>query len=87
MSFSIRVGEVVGLAGGGGSGKVEVKIAMEHHPNDAGAWACFLARVPPRERLEAMGREAAATALPSWDDVAERYLGICEEALGAEARR
>jgi glycosyltransferase involved in cell wall biosynthesis len=49
--------------------------------NTIDQWRRFLASPPPRARLRAMGEQALATPLPSWDDTARGYLVACERAL------
>jgi glycosyltransferase involved in cell wall biosynthesis len=41
-------------------------------------WQTFLARLPSRERLRAMGDAAARVPMPSWEDTARAYLSLCE---------
>jgi glycosyltransferase involved in cell wall biosynthesis len=56
-------------------------------PNRADAWSALLARLPGRDGLDAMGLAAAATPIPSWDDVAGVYLDACEEAIAGSRGR
>jgi glycosyltransferase involved in cell wall biosynthesis len=47
--------------------------------NEAGAWGAFLAALPDRARLAAMGEAAARSAQAiSWDQTAHGYLSVCE---------
>jgi len=52
-------------------------------PADAASWRAFLAALPDRERLAAMGRAALRYPQPSWDDTARGYLAACERALAS----
>jgi glycosyltransferase involved in cell wall biosynthesis len=52
-------------------------------PNEPDAWRAFLARLPDRARLAAMGREAARAPLPSWQQTAQGYLAAIERTLAA----
>jgi glycosyltransferase involved in cell wall biosynthesis len=52
-------------------------------PNDLDNWHRFLADLPPRERLQAMGAAARATKLTSWEDTAAAYLSLCRHQLDA----
>ncbi len=52
-------------------------------PADAASWRAFLADLPDRDRLAAMGRAALRYPQPSWDDTARGYLAVCERALSA----
>jgi glycosyltransferase involved in cell wall biosynthesis len=49
--------------------------------NTFAEWQRFLAKLPARERLHAMGTAAARVALPSWEDTARGYLALCEHQL------
>lgn len=55
-------------------------------PADAASWRAFLAGLPDRERLAAMGRAALRHPQPSWDDTARGYLAACERALASLGR-
>jgi glycosyltransferase involved in cell wall biosynthesis len=55
-------------------------------PNDAALWTAFLADLPSRARLHDMGKAAAASKLPSWDDTADAYLALCQDRLQAKPR-
>ncbi|MFO1068931.1 MAG: glycosyltransferase [Geminicoccaceae bacterium] len=52
---------------------------LRNEPED---WRAFLARLPDRARLAAMGREAAQVPLPSWQQTAAGYLAAIERARG-----
>jgi glycosyltransferase involved in cell wall biosynthesis len=48
-------------------------------PNDVPSWVSFLKAIPPRKRLEEMGRAAAqAVERRSWENTAARYLEVCQ---------
>jgi glycosyltransferase involved in cell wall biosynthesis len=51
--------------------------------NDVRHWTAFLGDLPSRARLHEMGKAAAASKLPSWDDTADAYLALCQERLRA----
>jgi glycosyltransferase involved in cell wall biosynthesis len=51
--------------------------------NDVRQWTAFLEDLPSRARLHDMGRAAAASKLPSWDDTADAYLALCQVRLRA----
>lgn len=55
-------------------------------PADAASWRAFLADLPDRARLAAMGRAALRYPQPSWDDTARGYLAACERALSTLGR-
>ena len=49
-------------------------------PNDVFSWGSFLKAIPPRKRLEEMGRAAAqAVERRSWENTAARYLEVCQK--------
>jgi glycosyltransferase involved in cell wall biosynthesis len=49
-------------------------------PNDVPAWMRFLKKLPFREKLKEMGRDASrAVESISWRKTAERYLELCQE--------
>ena len=54
--------------------------------NERDRWRRFLARLPSRDSLAAMGTAAAAVKLMSWEDTAAAYLSLCENALAARDR-
>jgi D-inositol-3-phosphate glycosyltransferase len=55
-------------------------------PNEASAWAAFLAALPSRERLAAMGQTAAAAvASLSWERTAAGYLKVARAVLATMA--
>jgi glycosyltransferase involved in cell wall biosynthesis len=54
--------------------------------NEPRSWSDFLAALPPRERLAAMGRAALERPQPSWDDTAEGYLAAIERARARRGR-
>ncbi|MGH8060129.1 MAG: glycosyltransferase, partial [Candidatus Entotheonellia bacterium] len=60
-------------------------------PNQVPSWTDFLQTLPPRDRLQKMGRAAAQAASHySWEKTAAGYLAACErlmrQAPGAYAR-
>ena len=55
-------------------------------PADTASWRAFLAELPDRDRLAAMGRAALRYPQPSWDDTARGYLAACERALASLGR-
>jgi glycosyltransferase involved in cell wall biosynthesis len=47
--------------------------------NNAPAWVAFLRDLPSRDRLDEMGRKAAATSqVWDWEDTARAYLNLCQ---------
>jgi glycosyltransferase involved in cell wall biosynthesis len=54
--------------------------------NDVAQWTAFLAQLPTRERLQAMGAAAARVQLPSWEDTARSYLSLCTQQLKLNGR-
>jgi D-inositol-3-phosphate glycosyltransferase len=55
-------------------------------PNAAASWRDFLGALPPRERLAAMGAEAAqAVASITWTGTAAKYLDVCEQVISSSS--
>lgn len=52
--------------------------------NTQTAWRDFLAHLPSRERLHAMGEAAGRTRLQSWEDTARQYFELCTRCLAAD---
>lgn len=51
--------------------------------NTRANWRDFLARLPSRDGLRAMGEAAAQTRLQAWEDTARQYFELCVQQLGA----
>lgn len=62
---------------------IEDRVSGFLFANEIADWRSFLADLPSRERLAAMGEAALARPLPSWDDTARGYLAAIERVLSA----